>query len=176
MLRGFFRPLLCSLVLSGRIHAQEVVVPHETKPEAPEQAAPSSESEQTPSESAAPGRTKPKPRKKKESVAPTLDQMHAAGALAGEGQNDRPVSQPTRKGASHSETAAAPTPAVSTTPRPVKREAQVEQKSASRSSTPRGNKLEPIGPVRPTMIESGREQLSATPLPKWQRGEETPAP
>ena len=176
MLRGFFRPVLCSLVLFGRMHAQEVVVPHETKPEAPEQAAPSSEPEETPSESAAPERTKPKPRKKKESVAPTLDQMRAAGALAREGQNDRSVSQPTRKAGSRSETAAAPTPAVSATPKPVKREAQVEQKSASRSSTPRGTKLEPIGPVRPTMIESGREQPSATPLSKSQRGGETPAP
>jgi hypothetical protein len=175
MPRGFFRPLLWSVFLLGRIHAQEVVVPHETKPEAPEQAAPSSESEQAPAESATPARTKRKSREKK-SVAPTLDQMHSAGALAAEGQNDRPVSQPARKGASHSEMAAAPTPAVSTTPRPVKREAQVEQKSASRSSTLRGNKLEPIGPVRPTIIESGREQPSATPLPKWQRGEKTPAP
>lgn len=176
MLRGFFRPLLCSLVVFGRIQAQEVVVPHEAKPEAPAQAAPSSESEQTPSESAAPERTKPKPRKKKESVAPTLDQMRSAGALAAEGQNDKSVSQPTTKGKSHSEMAATPSPAVSTTPRPVKREAQVEQKSASRSSTARGSKLEPIGAVRPTMIESGREQPSATPLPKWQRGEGTPAP
>jgi hypothetical protein len=167
MLRGFFRPLLCSFVLFGRMHAQEVVVPHETKPEAPEQAAPSSQSEQTPSESAAPTRTKPKPRERK-SVAPTLDQMRAAGALAAEGQNDRSVSQPTRTGASHSETAAAPRPAVSTTPTPVKREAQVEQKRASRPSTPRSTKLEPIGPVRPTIIESGREQPSATPSAKAQ--------
>ena len=85
MLKGVFKPLLCSVFLVGQmIHAQEVVVPHETKPEAPEQAALSSESEQTPSESAAPVRTKPRPREKK-SVAPTLEQMRASGALAGEG-------------------------------------------------------------------------------------------
>jgi len=168
MLKGFFKQLLCSVFLVGQmIHAQEVVVPHETKPEGPEQAAPSSESEQTPSESAAPRRTKPKPREKK-SVAPTLDQMRAAGALAAEGQNDRSVSQPTRKDTSHSETAAVPRPAVSTTPTPVKREAQVEQKRASRPSTPRSTKLEPIGPIRPTMIESGREQPSTTPSAKGQ--------
>jgi hypothetical protein len=167
MLKGFFKPLLCSVFLVGQmIHAQEVVVPHETKPEAPEQAAPSSESEQTPSESAAPTRTKPKPREKK-SVAPTIDQMRAAGALAAEGKNDRSVSQPTRTAASHSETAA-PSPVVSQTPRPVKRETQVEQKSASRPSRPRSTKLEGIGPVRPTMIESGREQPSATPSAKGQ--------
>ena len=172
MLKGFFKALLCSVFLVGQmIHAQEVVVPHETKPEAPEQAAPSSESEQTPSESAAPTRTKPKHREKK-SVAPTLDQMRAAGALAAEGQNGRSVSQPTRTGASHSETAAAPSPVVSATATPVKRETHIQQKSASRPSTPRSSKLEPIGPVRPTIIESGREQPTATPSAKGQ----TPAP
>ena len=168
MLRGFFGPVLCSLVLFGRIHAQEVVVPHEAKQEPPEQAAPSSESEQTPSESATPGPTKPKPRKKKESVAPTLDQMRAAGTLAGEGQNDRSVSQPTRKGTSQSEMAATPRPAVSPTATPVKREARIPQKTTSRPSAPGSTKWEAIGPVRPTMIESGREQPSATPSAKGQ--------
>ena len=177
MLKGVFKPLLCSVFLVGQmIHAQEVVVPHETKPEAPEQAAPSSESEQTPSESAAPVRTKPRPREKK-SVAPTLEQMRAAGAVAAEGRNDRSVSQPTRKGTSRSETAAAPRPAVSTTATPVKREAHIQQKITPRPSSPRGTKLEPIGPVRPTIIESGREQPSATPSAKAEaRGEHTPAP
>ena len=173
MLKGFFKALLCSVFLVGQmIRAQEVVVPHETKPEAPEQAAPSSESEQTPSESAAPTRTKPKSREKKESVAPTLEQMRAAGALAAEGQNERSVSQPSRKGASHSETAALPSPVVSATATPVKRETHIQQKSASRPSTSRSTKLEPIGPVRPTIIESGREQPTATPSAKGQ----TPAP
>ena len=175
-MRRFFRPLLCSLVLVGQIHAQEVVVPRETKPEAPRQATPSSESEQTPSESATPARIKPKPREKK-SAAPTLEQMRASGALAAEGRNDRSVPQPKETGASRSETAATPRPSVSPTATPVKREARIPQKSASRPSTPRSIKLEPIGPVRPTIIESGREQPSATPLPKWQRGgEQTPAP
>jgi hypothetical protein len=176
MLRGFFRSLLCSLVLVGQMHAQEVVLPHETKPEAPEQTVPPSESERTPSESAAPARTKLKPREKK-SVAPTIEQMRASGALAAEGRSERSVPQPTRTRGSRSETAAAPRPAASQTPTPMKREGRIPQKSASRSSTPRDTKLEPTGPVRPTMIDSGREQPSATPLPKWQRGsEQTPAP
>jgi hypothetical protein len=176
MLRGFFRALVCSLVLVGQMHAQEVVVPSETKPEAPRQATPSSESEQTPSESATPARTKPKRREKKSAV-PTMEQMRASGALAAEGRSDRSVPQPTRTGASRSETAAVASPAVSPTATRVKREAHIQQKSASRASTPRGTKLEPIGPVRPTIIESGREQPSVTPLPKWQRGgEQTPAP
>ena len=172
MRNGFFKALLCSVFLVGQmIRAQEVVVPHETKPEAPEQAAPSSEFEQTPSESAAPTRTKPKPREKK-SVAPTLEQMRAAGALAAEEQNERSVSQPSKKGASPSETAALPSPVILATATPVKRETHIQQKSASRPSTPRSTKLEPIGPVRPTIIESGREQPTATPSAKGQ----TPAP
>jgi hypothetical protein len=176
-MQRFFRSLLCSVFLVGQmIYAQEVVVPSETKPEAPRQTTPSSESEQTPSESATPARIKHKPREKK-SVAPTIEQMRASGALAAEGPSDRSVPQPTRTGGSRSETAATPRPSVSPTATPVKREARIPQKSASRPSMPRGTKLEPIGPVRPTIIESGREQPSATPLPKWQRGgEQTPAP
>src|SRR5438874_3648519 len=99
MLREFFRPLLCSLVLIGQMHAQEVVVPSETKPEAPTQATPSSGAEQTPSESATPARTKGRLREKK-SAAPTVEQMRASGALAAEGRSDRSVPQPTRAGAS----------------------------------------------------------------------------
>jgi hypothetical protein len=174
-MRKFFRPLLCSVFLVGQmIHAQEVVVPRETKPEASTQATASSES--TPSESAMPARIKRKSREKK-SVAPTIEQMRASGALAGEGRSDRSVPQPTRTGGVRSETAAATSPSVSPTATPAKREAHIPQKSSSRPSTPRGTKLEPIGPIRPTIIESGREQPSATPLPKWQRGgEQTPAP
>jgi hypothetical protein len=176
MLKGVFKPLLCSLFLVGQMQAQEVVVPRETKPEAPKRAAPSSESEQTPSESAAPVRTKPKPREKK-SVAPTLEQMRAAGALAAEGRDDRSVSQPTRTGGSRSETAAAPSPVVSQAPTPVKKETRPVQTSEPRRSSSRNAKLEAIGPVRPTMIESGREQPSATPSARAAaRGEQTPAP
>ena len=45
MLKAFFSALICSLVLVGQVHAQEVIVAHEKKPEAPEQAAPSSEAD-----------------------------------------------------------------------------------------------------------------------------------
>ena len=175
MLRGFFQLLLCSLALVGQMHAQEVVVPRETKPEAPTQAASPPESEQTPSESATPARTKPKPREKK-SAAPTNEQMRASGALAGEGRSDRSVPQPTTTGRSRSKTAPAANPTASPVATPMKRDAHIPQKSASHPSTLGGTKLESIGPVRPSMIESGREQPSATPLPKWQRGEQTPAP
>src|SRR5207248_3373428 len=100
--------------------------------------------------------------------------MRASGALAGGGRSERSVPQPTRTGGSRPEIAAGR--AVSPTATPVKREAHIAQKSTPRPSAPRGTKLETIGPIRPTMIESGREQPNATPLPKWQRGEETPGP
>ena len=175
MLRGFLRPLLCSLALVGQMPAQDVVVPRETSPEAPSEKTSSSESEQTPSESATPARTKPRPREKK-SAAPTIEQMRASGALAGEGRSDRSAPQPARTGRSQSETTATPRPAVSPTATAMKRETHIPQNTASRPSPPGSNKWEAIGPIRPTMIESGRVQPSATPLPKWQRGEETPAP
>ena len=176
MLNAFFTAALCSFILSGQTHAQEVIVARETKPEAPKQTAPSSE--QSRSESPAPERAKPKSRQKKSaSAVPTLEQMRMAGARAAEGQENRSVPQSTRAGGSDTEIAPAPIPTVAETPKPVKRETPVEQKSAPRMSKLRSSKFEGIGPIRPTMIESGREEPSATPSPKAQtRGEQTPAP
>jgi hypothetical protein len=176
MLKRIFKPLLCSLALIGQTHAQEVIVAHETKPEAPKQPAPSSE--QAPSESPAPARTKPKPREKKStSTAPTVEQMRAAGALAAEGRDNRSVPQSTRTNASRPEAGAAASPAVSATATPVKKETRAEQTSEPRRSSSRNAKLEAIGPVRPTMIESGREQPSATPSTRGAAGgEQIPVP
>ena len=36
MLKGFPRALLCSIILIGKVHAQEVIVAREKKPEPPE--------------------------------------------------------------------------------------------------------------------------------------------
>ena len=72
--------LLCSFVLVGETHAQEVIVARETKPEAPKQAAPPPE--QTPSESPTPA--KPKSRgKRSTSAEPTLEQTRQVDADAG---------------------------------------------------------------------------------------------
>jgi len=170
MRNAFFSAAHCSFIFSTYLHAQEVIVARETKPEAPKQAVPSSE--QSPSESLAPEPAKPKSRQEKSgSAVPTLEQMRMAGARAAEGLENRPLPQSTR------EIAPAPVPTVAETPRPVKRESPVEQRSTSPMSKPRSNKLEGIGPIRPTMIESGREEPSATPSPKAQtRSEQTPAP
>jgi len=174
VLNAFFNAVLCSFILFAQSHAQEVIVARETKPEAPKQAAPSPE--QSPSESSASERAKPKPRQKKSAVL-TLEQMRMAGARAAEGQDNRPLSQSTAVGESDSENVPASTPTVAETPKSIQRETPLEQRRASRVAKQRNTKVEGIGPIRPTMIESGREEPSATPSSKAQtRGEQTPAP
>jgi len=171
MRRALFSVLLCSFILVGRTHAQEVIVARETKPEAPKQAAPSPE--QTPSESATPQRSKPKSRgKKSTSAEPTLEQMRMAGALAAERLNNPSPSQTRRSGQSESEGAPMPSPIVSETARPTKRETRPDQKRISRPPGSRAAKTETTGAVRPTFMESGREQPSASPSSK----EQTPVP
>jgi len=176
MLKGFIGAVLCSVVLAGEIHAQEVIVARETKPEASKQAVPPPE--HSPSESVEPARTKPKSRQKKSSSAElTLEQMRTAGARAAEGQENRRLPQSTKAGESDAEIAPASTPSVAETPRPVKRQTPVEQKSTSRTSRSRSEKLEGVGPIRPTMMDSGREQPSASPEGKAEaRGEQSPPP
>jgi len=167
MLKAFFSALIGSLVLVGQVHAQEVIVAHEEKPEAPKQAP-----EQTPSESPAPALTKPKSREKKSaSTTLTAEQMRMAGALAAERLENTSSPQPARTGGSDSEHSAAELPTVSATP-PVKKEPRTQQTSESRRPSSRTPKPEPVGAVRPTMMESGREEPSATPSAKGQ----TPAP
>jgi len=171
MLKAFFSPLICSLVLIVQAHAQEVIVARETKPEAPKQAAPSSE--QTPSESPTPALTKSKAREKKSgSTTLTAEQMRIAGALAAERLENRSSPQPATTGGSDSEPIAAESPTVSATPKPVKKEPRTGQTSVPRRPSPRTTKPEAIGAIRPTMIESGRQEASATPSAKVQ----TPAP
>jgi hypothetical protein len=170
MPRAFFMVLLYAFILVGHTNAQEVIVARETKPEAPKQAAPPPE--QTPSESATPEQTKPKSRKKSTSAEPTLEQMRMAGALAAERLNNPSPSQARRSGQSDSEAAPTPSLAVPETPRPAKKETRSEETSSSRRPSSRTAKPDASGAVRPTFMESGREQPSTTPLPKGQ----TPAP
>jgi hypothetical protein len=176
MLKAFSSALLCGLVLVGQVQAQEVIVAHEKKAEAPKQAAPSSE--QTPSESAAPPVTRPKSREKKSSsTTVTAEQMRMAGALAAERLENRSSPQPARTGGSDSEPTAAESLTVSETPKPVIKEPRTGQTSVPRRPSPLPVKPEAVGAIRPTMIESGRQEPSATPSAKAEaRGEHTPAP
>ena len=162
-------PLLCSFILVGQVRAQEVIVARETKPEAPKQAAPPPE--QTPSESATPEPERPKPKsrsKRSTSAEPTLEEMRMAGALAAERLNNPSPSQTRKSGRPDSEAAPAPSPPVPNTPRPSRKEARSEETSTSRRSSSSSTKPMASGAVRPTFMESGREQPNATPLPKEQ--------
>jgi hypothetical protein len=169
-------PLFGALALAGQINAQEVVVLRETKPEAPKQAAQPSET--PPPESPTPTPAKPKARAKKSaSNGPTLEEMRAAGARAAEGLNNQSLSQSAKTNEPESDTTTTRTEAVSATPTPAKREERVEQKSTPRPSRPPSITKEGGGPIRPTMIESGRQEPNASPTPKWQgREEQSPAP
>jgi hypothetical protein len=166
---GFFIMLLVSAVLVGQMHAQQVIVARETKPEAPKQAAPPPE--QTPSESPTPEPEQAKPKshsKKSTSAAPTLEQMRMAGALAAERLNNLGASQTNRSGQAGSEATAAPSRVVSETPKPTRKEPRSEPISTPRQPSSRTGKMEPIGTVRSTFMESGREQPSVSPSPKGQ--------
>jgi hypothetical protein len=171
MSSGFFALLLCSFVIVGQARAQEVIVARETKPEPPKQAAPSPE--QTPVESPTPEQTKPRSRSKKSTSAePTLEQMRMAGAHAAERLNNPSPSQRNRSGQSESEAAPTPSPVATEIPTPAKKETRSEHTSTSRRPSSRTARPESVGAVRPTLMESGREQPSASPSPKGL----TPAP
>jgi len=162
MLKRFFLILLCSIILVGKIHAQEVIVARERKPEVPTQTP--QPSEQVTSESPTPAPRKSKSHEKKSAAGTlTLEQMRAAGARAAEGLGDRPVSQSVKTREPDVESAPAPNPTVAETGRPMKREIPVEQRSSSRPSRSRGTSIEGMDPIRPTLMESGREAPSPTP-------------
>ena len=162
MLKRFFRAVLCSVILIGKIHAQEVIVAREKKPELPKRTP--EPSEQLASESPTPAPRKSKSREKKSAPSKlTLEEMRAAGARAAGGPNERSGSQSTKTREPDVESAPMPNPTVAETPRSVKRETPVEQKSSSRPSKSRGTNIEGLGPIRPTMMESGREVPSPSP-------------
>ena len=161
-LKRFFWVVLCNVILIGKIHAQEVIVAREKKPELPAQTP--QPSEQLPSESPIPAPRKSKSHEKRSTAATlTLEEMRAAGARAAEGSKDRSVSQSTKAREPDVESAPVPNPTVAETHKPVKRETPVEQKSSSRPSRSRGTNIEGMGPIRPTMMESGREAPSPSP-------------
>jgi hypothetical protein len=162
MLKRFFPAVLCSVILIGKIHAQEVIVAREKKAEAPEQTPQHSQ----PVAAETPTATPPKSKSREKKSAPatlTLEEMRAAGARAAEGLNIRSGSQSTKTREPDIESAPMPNPTVAETPRAVNREAPVEQRSSSRPSTSRSTMMEGLGPIRPTMMESGREAPSPSP-------------
>lgn len=168
--------LLCSFVLAAPLYSQEVIVARERKPEVPKPTAPPAEETTselvTPDRTPEPQRTKPKTRKRSESVQPTLEQMRNAGALAAERLNNPNPSPARRSGQSDSEKPSAPITPAPETRRPARREPRPERTSTSNRSSPRSSRPDMTGAVRPTFIESGRSEPSTSPLPAGQ----TPRP
>ena len=162
MLKRFSRVILCTVVFIGKIHAQEVIVAREKQSDLPKQTP--QPSEQLPSESTTPAPHKSKSREKKSAPAKlTLEEMRAAGARAAEGSSDRSGSQSTKTREADVESAPVPIPTVAQTPRPLKKEKPIEEGSSPRPSRSRGTNIEGMGPVRPTMMESGREAPGPSP-------------
>jgi len=156
-----FTAVLCSFAIVGQMHAQEVMVPREAKPSSPEPATPASELSGVESESAT---TKKAPDRKKKSSAtlPTIEQMRTAGALAAE----RLKNQARTKESNPSPAASAEVVKVQPVPgESLRKEKPVETPSApreSKSSTKQSQAVGPVGPVRPTMMESGRQETDTS--------------
>ena len=150
MLKRFSSILLCGCAVAGQMLAQEVVVPRETKPGAPERVA-TTTSEQSSPESAAAAPAKSQVREKKApSAALTVEQMRQAGALAAEGlENQGRVEQASTARVSNSQTAKGGL---------VMKENQIGRTSSPRASNPPTTRSESAGPVRPTMIEAQKPE------------------
>jgi len=173
MLKRLSTALLCSLAVAGQMRAQEVVVARERKPDAPEQA--TRPSERTEPESGTSTGTKPQVREPKSTPAvPTVEQMRMAGAVAAERLTGRPLQETSAVGGSGSQTTRAGISNAFRAAEPVRKETRVEQTSAPRAPTSRTMKSGGIVPIRPTMIESGKQEPDASPPAKAETpGEQT---
>jgi hypothetical protein len=168
-----FTTLVCGFAIAGQLRAQEVVVVRETKPKVPARGALASQ--QSRSGSADTTTAKARVRgKKPASTLPTVEQMRMAGALAGERLKDQArVEAASARRESSSQTAKSEAvPAES-----VPKEKRVEQSSAPRRSKSGTTKLDGVAPVRPTMIESGKQNTDTSlPAQSGPRGGQTSAP
>ena len=168
-----FTALLCGFALAGQMRGQEVVVGRETKPKPTERAAPLLQPSDSESGNATP--TKARVRAKKSaSTLPTVEQMRMAGALAGERLTNPPRIEATtaRRESSPQKAKSDAVPAER-----MRKEKRVEQSSAQRRSKTGTTKSEVVAPVRPTMIESGKEETDTSqPTKSEPRSGQTSAP
>jgi hypothetical protein len=169
--------LLCGLAVAGQIRSQEVVVAREAKRTPAEQAMPTAEN--TNSESGTSTGARPQVHGKKSGFVPlTIEQMRMAGALAAERlKSQARVKQTGVIDSSDSQSARAPVPSASAVAKPARKETRVGQTTTAPVSTSRNPKSEVIGPVRPTMIQSGRAAPDASgPAKAEARGNQPTAP
>ena len=160
MLKQFFTALLCGLAVAGQMRAQEVVVAREEKPSVvSEQAAPVSE--RTDSESATATRMDTQARKKKSaSTVLTVEEMRMAGALAAERQKKQARVEQTN--ATGGPSRQAPKTFEGALAEKQKKQIRLEQPSVPRPPKSQTGKSEAVDPVRPTMIESGKQEPAAS--------------
>ena len=157
MLKELFIALLFGFAIAGQMRAQEVVIVHEAN--STERIEPVSGG--TDSEFATSTEMKSQVRKKKSaSTTLTLEQMRMAGALAAEQQKKQtPVEQTNPVGRSSFQG-----PKAVTLAKRQKTETRVEQANGHRALTARTTNSEALspGPVRPTMLESRRQEPAAS--------------
>jgi hypothetical protein len=150
-----FTAFLCGFVVVGQIRSQEVILARDAKRNASEQGAPPSETNTSRPGTSAEARPQGQ-RKKSGSTQLTIEQMRMAGALAAERLKSEANVEPARV-SSNLQAVSTPVPSTFGVAKPIRKETRDGQTSASRTSNLRNPKSEVIGPVRPTMIEGGKE-------------------
>src|SRR5260370_15819452 len=159
MLKELFTALICGFAMAGQMRAQEVVVAREAKPNPTERVEPVSEGRDSEKKTKT-GMKSQVREKKSASTTLTLEQMRMVGALAAERQKKQPPAEQTNSvGGSSLQGAKAATLAEQ-----QKTETRVEQASAHRAPTAQTTNWGALslGPVRPTMLESGRQEPAAS--------------
>jgi hypothetical protein len=166
MSREFLTALLCGFAITGQICAQEVIVAREAKPNP--RVTPVSEGTDSESETATEVRAK-----KSAPHALTVEQMRMAGALAAERQKNQTSAEPTSSVPGTS-LQAAKSGALAAE---QKKETRAEKTNASRVSTSQTTKSEAVAPVRPTMIDTEKQESpAAQPAKAEVRGGQTNVP
>ena len=150
MLKELFTALLCSFAIAGQMRAQEAEVAREAKPNPTERVAPVSERPDSESETVTKTKSQGREKKSASSVI-TVEQMRMAGALAAERTSS--VEGSSLQG-----------PKAATLAERQKTETRVEQANAHRAPTAQTTNSEALspGPVRPTMLESGKQEPAAS--------------
>jgi len=166
MSREFLTALLCGFAITGQICAQEVIVAREAKTNP--RVTPVSEGTDSESETATEVRAK-----KSAPHALTVEQMRMAGALAAERQKNQTFAEPTSSVPGTS-LQAAKSGALAAE---QKKETRAEKTNASRVSTSQTTKSEAVAPVRPTMIDTEKQESpAAQPAKAEVRGGQTNVP
>src|SRR5947199_8741145 len=167
MSREFLTALLCGFAVTGQICAQEVVVAREAK--ANPTVKPVSKGTDLESETATEVRAK-----KSAPHVLTVEQMRMAGTLAAEREKEKTSAEQTISvPGTNLQTAKAG--ALATEQR--RRETRPQQTNASRASTSHTTKSDIAVPVRPTMLETGKQESSAAQPAKAEvRGGQTTPP